>query len=622
MHSLLSQSPLLKRIRFFSLISLLIIIPFILCVSLLQIPSPGFTVRYYDNPIWQGSPVLTQQERDINLTTYEQIKAHTPLPSNHFSISWIGWILIDDSSDYKVTLASDDGSAVLIDNQIVLDNGGIHEKKQVKTEFLLTRGPHKITVRYFNGPGPYTFTFEMAKDVPHAEDQPVSPILFFPRKVSRILLWYAQYSQVIIWIAISSFCLGLGLWQYTTIRTILFNVHQYISRRIPRQTKKRLLWGLLISCMLGLSFIKFSTRLKAIISTFTPFYILSVVSILCLFIGGWWFARKLSHGCRNLLYSIFIIFGLRLIFLDNPWIWPGYNKLLTAADVGYRQKDILVKKRIEYRRLPHIRYLVLGTSQVGAVFYKYAQKHHDFAVFSMAGLRPGEYMLYRQYIFNYQPQYVLLYLSDMDIAVPLGFGIQIAPAQRLYLPGFYTRVRTRFKEAGYQDALLKMVFGEFFPEFKYAFVFQGLLDKALGKQEALKKQQLLSVQSLPEKNLRKQQIEGLNATLKKEYIDANIQFLTEFLLYCSDHRIHVIIVEGQYNPVAYSPENRDLNRIVQQRLRGLAEIFDHVTFVPKAAIFEFTESDFRDITHVTFDAGYKFTQKLMTYLNTESIISH
>lgn len=157
----------------------------------LNIPESGLIVTYYDNPNWEGEPVLTQQENLIRLDTSRQLQDEGKLPATNFSMKWEGWIRIDKDSDYHLMTASDDGSSVFLDDRLVLDNGGFHPRQKVEVELALKQGIHKISINYFNGAGAAEFVFYIGRDRQGAPDVPVSANAFYPT--------YPTFSETLKW---------------------------------------------------------------------------------------------------------------------------------------------------------------------------------------------------------------------------------------------------------------------------------------------------------------------------------------------------------------------------------------------------------------------------------------
>ncbi len=67
-----------------------------------------------------------------------------------FSVEWTGYISVPIPDNYEFTVISDDGSQLLIDDHLVVDNKGIHPPRLAEGKVFLEPGEHRIQVRYFN----------------------------------------------------------------------------------------------------------------------------------------------------------------------------------------------------------------------------------------------------------------------------------------------------------------------------------------------------------------------------------------------------------------------------------------------------------------------------------------
>jgi hypothetical protein len=69
-----------------------------------------------------------------------------------FAIEYTGKIWIENSGKYRFSLLADDGAKLYLNNQVVIDNDGVHGARAVSGSATLTRGIHEIKVEYFQGP--------------------------------------------------------------------------------------------------------------------------------------------------------------------------------------------------------------------------------------------------------------------------------------------------------------------------------------------------------------------------------------------------------------------------------------------------------------------------------------
>ena len=64
-----------------------------------------------------------------------------------------GYLYINATNMIEFALASDDGSRLLIDDEVVVDNDGLHGTQEKRGSAPLSRGWHKISVEWFNKTG-------------------------------------------------------------------------------------------------------------------------------------------------------------------------------------------------------------------------------------------------------------------------------------------------------------------------------------------------------------------------------------------------------------------------------------------------------------------------------------
>jgi fibro-slime domain-containing protein len=69
-----------------------------------------------------------------------------------FAIDYTGRFWIDNPGTYTFSLLSDDGAWLYIDDQLVIDNGGLHTPEEKTGKLTLGGGIHRMRVAYFQGP--------------------------------------------------------------------------------------------------------------------------------------------------------------------------------------------------------------------------------------------------------------------------------------------------------------------------------------------------------------------------------------------------------------------------------------------------------------------------------------
>jgi hypothetical protein len=100
----------------------------------------GLLGAYYPSPDWGGDPAFMQIDPEIAF--YFHI---IPL-SRPYTVEWTGKIFAPAAGDYHFALDSIDGSQLILNDQVVVDNPNGHTTVEGVT--ALTEGWHDITVRF------------------------------------------------------------------------------------------------------------------------------------------------------------------------------------------------------------------------------------------------------------------------------------------------------------------------------------------------------------------------------------------------------------------------------------------------------------------------------------------
>jgi hypothetical protein len=93
-------------------------------------------------------PTLKRVDKTIEFRSTGPTFPGTKL-DNHFAIRWTGVIKVPQDGEYTFFLESDDGSRLLIDGKLVVDNGGLHEMQEQSGKVELKAGEHKLRIDYY-----------------------------------------------------------------------------------------------------------------------------------------------------------------------------------------------------------------------------------------------------------------------------------------------------------------------------------------------------------------------------------------------------------------------------------------------------------------------------------------
>lgn len=80
---------------------------------------------------------------------------------NNFAVRFTSNLFLQKAGNYQFILGSDDGSRLLIDDELVVDNDGVHPHSEKRAAKQLAAGKHAIVVEYFQGGGEWTLTVDI-----------------------------------------------------------------------------------------------------------------------------------------------------------------------------------------------------------------------------------------------------------------------------------------------------------------------------------------------------------------------------------------------------------------------------------------------------------------------------
>jgi hypothetical protein len=136
-----------------------------------QVPfaGSGLRARYYANTRWEGEPFLSVVEPGQWLQNHQ---------GERFSVELDGHWYFPQAGRYWLGLDSDDGSWLYLDDELIVDNGGIHGFAPKGREIEVSRGLHRVRVRYFQEIGGAGLRLLWAEE--GKERYPVLPVFLYP----------------------------------------------------------------------------------------------------------------------------------------------------------------------------------------------------------------------------------------------------------------------------------------------------------------------------------------------------------------------------------------------------------------------------------------------------------
>ena len=136
----------------------------------------GIAYQYYEGrwdvlpDMSKLTPVRSGRVFMIDLNLFEH-------RGENFGVQFASSIQIPGDGEYTFFLASDDGSRLLVDDQPVVNNDGLHGVVEANGKITLDRGRHKIEVQYFQRGGGRDLS--MSIEGPQLPKRPVPPRMLF-----------------------------------------------------------------------------------------------------------------------------------------------------------------------------------------------------------------------------------------------------------------------------------------------------------------------------------------------------------------------------------------------------------------------------------------------------------
>jgi hexosaminidase len=91
-----------------------------------------------------------------------------------YGIRFTGFVRVPDDAIYEFALVSDDGSNLVIDDKLVVDNDGYHGADEKRGMIALAKGAHPIVVRYAQATGGAAFSLRMRRGAAPWADVPAA----------------------------------------------------------------------------------------------------------------------------------------------------------------------------------------------------------------------------------------------------------------------------------------------------------------------------------------------------------------------------------------------------------------------------------------------------------------
>lgn len=118
------------------------------------------TYAYYEGQ-WDKLPDFSKLKPRAR-GTGPAFDLHAAKRGNDYALQFEGFFKIETEGNYRFTLSSDDGSRLLIDDKVVINNDGIHPNQSAPGTTRLKKGVHKVVVLFFQGGGEIALNVQIA----------------------------------------------------------------------------------------------------------------------------------------------------------------------------------------------------------------------------------------------------------------------------------------------------------------------------------------------------------------------------------------------------------------------------------------------------------------------------
>ena len=136
----------------------------------------GLKYRYFEGN-WGLLPNFDSVHIVRTGITYRVSLADIPTKEEFFGIQFRGFLDISVTGEYTFSLGSDDGSQLLIDGRLLVNNDGQHGYTELKGSEVLSKGRHAFLLKYFQSAG--AKNLDLRYSGPNFSDRPIPPSRFF-----------------------------------------------------------------------------------------------------------------------------------------------------------------------------------------------------------------------------------------------------------------------------------------------------------------------------------------------------------------------------------------------------------------------------------------------------------
>lgn len=138
----------------------------------------GLRYKYYEGA-WDSLPDFSKLT-PLRKGTTETVTLPLTVKKDSFALQFEGYLHITEKAMYYFWITSDDGSELYLNNQLILENNGLHSADIPKVAILpLGPGYYPISIKYFEKTGEESIAAGMVKGLENPSPQPFAKELLF-----------------------------------------------------------------------------------------------------------------------------------------------------------------------------------------------------------------------------------------------------------------------------------------------------------------------------------------------------------------------------------------------------------------------------------------------------------
>ncbi|HWB11388.1 MAG TPA: trypsin-like peptidase domain-containing protein [Pirellulales bacterium] len=136
---------------------------------------PGLKYRLYRGDFRRCPDLSKQTPVDQGTIPKVRLDQVPRIPDDHYALGLEGYLEIPETGVWTVAVASDDGSRVFLDGELLIDNDGLHPTQWTAARDRWQKGLHALRVEFFEGIGDAELQLALSRD---GSAELIEPTLF------------------------------------------------------------------------------------------------------------------------------------------------------------------------------------------------------------------------------------------------------------------------------------------------------------------------------------------------------------------------------------------------------------------------------------------------------------